>query len=131
MSMGVGEFLLLQFMAHLCLDYFFQTDGLAKEKNAIGFKSPFLYWHALTCFLLSWVFSFQLGFIMGAAVITITHFLLDGFKHHLNQNKFLGRYSYFIDQGLHLGIIVIVVLLFNRWIGIKPAFAVSPNFKYL
>ncbi len=129
--MGIGEFLLLQFMAHLCLDYFFQTDRLAEEKNAIGFKSSFLYWHALTCFILSWSFSLQWGFILGATVITITHFLLDGLKPALIKNRLLGRYSYFIDQGLHLGIILIVVLLFDQWIGISPSFNVSPNFQYL
>ena len=129
--MGLGEFLLLQFIAHLCLDYFFQTDKLAKQKNEIGFKSPFLYWHALTCFILSWLFSLQLNFFLGAAVITITHFLMDGFKHYLNNSKHFGRYAYFIDQAVHILIMVIVVVLFDKWQGINPSIAISFNFKYL
>ncbi|WP_026450140.1 DUF3307 domain-containing protein [Aequorivita capsosiphonis] len=129
--MGIGEFLLLQFIAHLCLDYFFQTDKLAKQKNAIGFKSPFLYWHALTCFILSWLFSLQFGFFFGAVVITVTHFLMDGFKHYLNDSKLLGRYAYFIDQALHLVIMTVVVILFDKWHGINPSVEVSINFKYL
>lgn len=129
--MGLGEFLLLQFIAHLCLDYFFQTDKLAKQKNAIGFKSPFLYWHALTCFILSWLFSLQLSFLLGAVVITITHFLMDGFKHYLNNSKLLGRYAFFIDQALHILIMAVVVILFDKWQGINPSFDVSLNFRYL
>lgn len=129
--MGLGEFLLLQFIAHLCLDYFFQTDKLAKQKNTIGFRSPFLYWHALTCFILSWLFSLQLSFFMGAAVITITHFLMDGFKHYLNNSRLLGRYAYFIDQALHIVIIAVVVILFDKWYGINPTIDVSFNFRYL
>ncbi|WP_310994197.1 DUF3307 domain-containing protein [Aequorivita marina] len=129
--MGLEELLLLQFIAHLCLDYFFQTNKLAQQKNAIGFRSPFLYWHALTCFVLSWLFSLQFSFFWGAAVITITHFLMDGFKHHLNNSRLLGRYAYFIDQALHIVIMTIAVVLFNKWHGIAPSFDVSLNFKYL
>lgn len=113
-------FFLLQFIAHLFLDYFFQTDLLAKRKNVLGFNSRFLYWHFLLCFILSWLFSMHLHFIWGALVISITHFLIDGFKHRLNANKYFGRYSFFIDQGLHLVILAIVVLLFDKWNGIDP-----------
>lgn len=129
--MGIKELLLLQFIAHLCLDYFFQTDKLAKQKNAIGFKSPFLYWHALVCFILSWIFSLQLGFVLAAAIITITHFLIDGFKHHLNNSNYFGRYAFFIDQALHLIILAIVVVLFDKWHGINPLVEIDINFKYL
>lgn len=129
--MGLGEFFLLQFIAHLCLDYFFQTDRLAKQKNTIGFKSPFLYWHALVCFVLSWLFSLQINFVLGAAIIAITHFLMDGFKHYLNNSKLLGRYAFFIDQTLHILIMAVVVLSFNKWQGIDPSVNVSLNLKYL
>lgn len=129
--MGIKELLLLQFIAHLCLDYFFQTDKLAKQKNAIGFKSPFLYWHALVCFVLSWLFSLQLGFVWAAAIITITHFLLDGFKQHLNNSKYVGRYAFFIDQALHLIMLAVVVLVFDKWHGINPSIDIPIRFEYL
>jgi hypothetical protein len=129
--MGIKELILLQIIAHLCLDYFFQTDKLAKQKNTIGFKSPFLYWHALVCFVLSWLFSLQLGFVLGAAIITATHFLIDGFKRHLNNSQYFGRYAFFIDQALHLLIIAIVVVLYNKWHGINPSVNISIHFKYL
>ena len=129
--MGLKEILLLQFVAHLCLDYFFQTDKLAKEKNTIGFKSTFLYWHALVCFVLSWLFSLQVSFVFASAIIAITHFLIDGFKRHLNNSKYLGKYAFFIDQAIHLIIIAVVVILFDKWYGINPSIDVSLNFKYL
>ncbi len=129
--MGLKELLLLQFIAHLCLDYFFQTDKLAKQKNTIGFKSSFLYWHALACFALSWLFSLQVNFVLAAAIIAITHFLIDGFKRHLNNSKHFGRYAFFIDQAIHLIILTVVVVLFDKWYGINPSIEVSLNFKYL
>lgn len=129
--MGLKEMLLLQFVAHLCLDYFFQTDKLAKQKNTIGFKSSFLYWHALICFALTWLFSLQVSFVFAAAIIAITHFLIDGFKRHLNNSKYFGRYAFFIDQAVHLIIMAVVVVLFDKWYGINPSIDVSLNFKYL
>lgn len=129
--MGLKELLLLQFIAHLCLDYFFQTAKLANQKNTIGFKSPFLYWHGLVCFALSWLFSLQIGFALAAAIIAITHFLTDGFKRHLINSKYFGRYAFFIDQAIHLAIITIVVILFSQWYGINLSVEISINFKYL
>jgi len=129
--MGIKELLLLQFIAHLCLDYFFQTDKLAKQKNTIGFKSPFLYWHALVYFALAWLFSLQISFVLAAGIIAITHFLIDGFKRYLNNSKYLGRYAFFIDQAAHLAILTLVVVLFDKWYGINPSIDVSINFKYL
>lgn len=129
--MGLKELILLQFIAHLCLDYFFQTDKLAKQKNTIGFKSSFLYWHALVCFVLAWLFSLQIGFVLAAGIIAVTHFLMDGFKHYLNDSKYFGRYAFFIDQAIHLIILTIVVILFDKWQGINPSIDVSINFKYL
>ncbi|HLT49835.1 MAG TPA: DUF3307 domain-containing protein [Aequorivita sp.] len=129
--MGIKELLLLQFIAHLCLDYFFQTDKLAKQKNTIGFKSPFLYWHALVYFALAWLFSLQISFVLAAGIIAITHFLIDGFKRYLNNSRYLGRYAFFIDQAAHLAILTLVVVLFDKWYGINPSIDVSINFKYL
>jgi hypothetical protein len=129
--MGIKELLLLQFIAHLCLDYFFQTDKLAKQKNTIGFKSPFLYWHASVYFALAWLFSLQISFVLAAGIIAITHFLIDGFKRYLNNSKYLGRYAFFIDQAAHLAILTLVVVLFDKWYGINPSIDVSINFKYL
>lgn len=129
--MGFKELLLLQFVAHLCLDYFFQTSKLAVQKNTIGFRSPFLYWHGLLCFVLAWIFSLQWSFVWAAAVIAVTHFLIDGMKPHLINSRYLGRYAFFIDQALHLAILVLMVFLYDTYQGIAPSFNIGINFKYL
>lgn len=129
--MGVVEFILLQFIAHLLLDYFFQTGNLAAKKNAKGFKNAFLYWHALIGFILSWLLSFQFNFVLGALIIATSHLLIDGFKKTLSQNKFIARYIFFIDQALHVVIIVAVAFLFNKWMGISPSWDISYNRTFL
>lgn len=129
--MGIIEFLLLQLIAHLFLDYFFQTKNLAEKKNAKGFKNGFLYWHALICFILSWMLSFQLDFVLGALVIATSHLLIDGFKKTLSRNKFIARYIFFIDQALHMVVIITVVFLFNKWVGISPSWDMTFNRTFL
>lgn len=118
--MGIIEFLSLQLIAHLLLDYFFQTGKWAEAKNALGFRSGFLYIHFLICFLLSWILSFQLDFFFGALTIALFHFLIDGFKNMASRSSLVKRYIFFIDQALHFIVIGIVVILFNKWIGINP-----------
>ncbi|OQX76647.1 MAG: hypothetical protein B6D61_08460 [Bacteroidetes bacterium 4484_249] len=125
------QLLILQIVAHLFSDFIFQYDLKAKEKDYLGFKSKFLKWHVLITFGFSWLFSFQLSFIFGALVIALSHWLIDGIKTHLNTNIKLNKYVFFIDQILHLLIIVFVVFLFNKYFEIRPFFNTTFNFKYL
>jgi len=116
--MGFTEFLTLQIIAHILADYFFQTDALATDKNHKGFRSKFLVWHTLIVFALSWLLSFQLKFFVGAGIIAITHYLIDGFKPKLNRSKMLGLYAFFIDQGLHILILAAVAWFYNDYHGL-------------
>ncbi len=118
--MKTEQLLILQFIAHLLTDYTFQSPLKALEKNELGFRSKFLKWHILLAFMLSWVLSFQWLFAMGALVITLSHWLIDGFKIHLNKSPHLGKYAFFIDQGMHLVIITVVVFLYQRWFHTEP-----------
>lgn len=129
--MDVQKLFLLQFIAHLLLDYFLQTDKLAIRKNTDGFRSGFLYWHTFLCFLLAWIFSLQLAFVAAAAFIAITHFLLDGFKNRLIQSPHLGKYAFYIDQALHLLILAVAVVAFGRWHGIESTILDAINIRYL
>lgn len=129
--MGITEFLSLQLIAHLLLDYFFQTGKLADAKNEKGFRSGFLYIHFLICFLLSWFLSFQPNFVLGALTISILHFLIDGSKSQLCRNAFLKRYIFFLDQAAHLIVIAVVVFLFEYWIGIAPLWEGIYNKSFL
>ncbi|MFO7658980.1 MAG: DUF3307 domain-containing protein [Bacteroidales bacterium] len=129
--MNTEQLIVLQVIAHLLADYTFQTDKYAKEKNNMGFKSPFLKWHILIVFLTSWILSFQLSFLSGAITIATLHFLTDGLKVYLINSNIFRKYAYPIDQTLHLLIIIIVVILFDRIIGIEPFFHLAFGLRSL
>lgn len=129
--MEITNFLILQFIAHILTDYSFQPGHKATEKNDLGFKSKFLKWHILIVFGFSWAFSFQLNFIFGALAIALTHWLVDGLKRHINRNKTLGRYAFFIDQLFHLIFMIAIVYLFNKFCGIKPFLKIPLSTKHL
>ncbi|PVW15906.1 DUF3307 domain-containing protein [Marixanthomonas spongiae] len=100
--MEFSTFLLLQFLAHLLADYFFQWTTMAEQKNRLGFKSSLLVWHVLIVFAVSWLLAFQWSFIYGAAIIAVLHYIIDGCKPYISRSKHIGRYAFFIDQALHI-----------------------------
>lgn len=129
--MDSALFLGFQLLAHVLADFVFQNSRQAAQKNALGFKSTFLIWHVLLVFALSWVLSFQWDFIYGAVAIALTHYVIDGCKKYLNQHRQLGRYAFFIDQALHLIVIITVVLLFAHHQGIEPLIDMTGYEKWL
>lgn len=120
--MEINTFLALQFLAHVLADYFLQTQKMAYEKNSIGFKSRLLPLHVLIVFICSWVLSFQIEFFVGAGMIAIVHYFIDGFKAKANQHPKLWKYAFFIDQLLHVVVLVTVSLFFEAYQGLQPLF---------
>lgn len=116
--MEFSTFLLLQFLAHLLADFFFQWSAMAEQKNRLGFKSGLLVWHVLIVFALSWLLAFQLSFIYGAVVITVLHYIIDGCKPYISRSKSIGRYAFFIDQILHIIVLTGVSWLFFQYVGV-------------
>lgn len=106
--MNPVQFFVLQLIAHILADFFFQSDRLAIQKNELGFRSPFLKWHILIVFLFSWLLSFQIQFVFGALIIALTHYIIDGFKPWINRSKTFGKYAFFIDQALHILVLSVV-----------------------
>src|SRR5699024_758928 len=100
-------------------------------KNTKGFKSKFLYGHALLCFLLSWIFSLQLNFVWAALIIAVMHLLVDGFKPILGRINRLRPYLFYLDQFVHVLVLIVVVYGFDSWIGIQPSIDVELSFKIL
>lgn len=129
--MDIFQFLILQLAAHLISDYYLQPESKAKEKNSLGFRSKYIKWHILISFGLSWLFSFQLSFVLGSLIIAITHWLIDGTKKYLNGYKSIKKYAFYIDQIFHLLLIYIVVLIFDNLIGIEPLFTIPLEIKTL
>jgi hypothetical protein len=120
--MQITTFLLLQFLAHVLADYFLQTQKMAYEKNSIGFKSRLLPVHVLIVFVCSWILSFQIEFFVGAGIIAIIHYIIDGFKAKANHHPILWKYAFFIDQLLHIIVLVAVSLFFEAYHGFEPLF---------
>ena len=104
------KLLILQLLAHLVSDFYLQTEKSCKSKADNAFKSRHLYIHALITFALSWLFSLSVGFWWAALLIAVLHLIIDGLKSVCKNLKG----AFFIDQLLHLAVIVAVVALFNK-----------------
>jgi len=129
--MDISLFLILQLIAHLLTDFVFQNNRLATDKNTKGFKSSFLIWHGLIAILLPWLLSFQLNFILGALLIGVSHYIIDGCKPFLNNHKSLGRYAFYIDQFLHIILFIAVSLSFFSLTDFNPVINVIAAKQYI
>jgi len=129
--MAFTEIFFLQLIAHVLTDFYFQTDKTVREKFAKGIKSKFLYRHILIVFVLSWVLSFQLEFVYVSAFIAITHYLIDLLKPGISRIKSIGAYGFFIDQALHIFIILIAVHWFTSNQVIDPLFVMEKGLIHL
>lgn len=101
--------LLLQIIAHTISDFYLQTDNSCADKAKNGFKSPKLYIHALITFVCAWLLSFSFSFWWMALIISATHLLVDAMKCYASKCKGI----FFIDQVIHLLVIVAVCYLWN------------------
>lgn len=101
--------LLLQIIAHTISDFYLQTDKSCADKAKNGFKSPKLYIHALITFVCAWLLSFSFSFWWVALIIAAIHLLVDAMKCYASECKSI----FFIDQVIHLLVIVAVCYLWN------------------
>ena len=121
------KLLILQIIAHVVSDYYFQTDASSREKNENGFKSKFLFKHAVITFFCAWILSFDIYFVFCALGIAILHYIIDGLKKNLNTS----RYSFFIDQILHLVVIFVFVWLSKYYLEQKLVWNIPIIVKWL
>ncbi|PID91217.1 MAG: hypothetical protein CSA96_09440 [Bacteroidetes bacterium] len=132
--MSPKDLLLLQFIAHLLSDFVFQPEKRAREKNKGGFKSGYIKTHILLTFLFSWLLSFQWLFVIASLSIALSHWLIDGFKPRLNAHRTLARYTFLIDQVLHLGFLALITLGFLHffpWQPVLKTWIIHPILPYL
>jgi hypothetical protein len=118
--MTIYDLLILQFIAHLLADFTFQKETWANDKDIDGFSSKFLKWHILITLVLSLMLSFQWLFICASIVIAAIHWIIDGFKKELLEYKKTSNYTFFIDQSLHLLVIIGVTLMYSYLFKINP-----------
>jgi hypothetical protein len=129
--MAYFNLLILQFIAHILADYIFQSDKMCKDKDEHGFKTKTLYYHSFTILILSWLFSLQWNFFMFASIITVSHLLIDGFKILIFKKETAKKYSFFIDQSIHLLIMWGTVTLFAEHYSVTPDIKIPIDTKQL
>lgn len=97
-------------LAHLLGDFMFQPDSWVREKELKKSRSPKLYLHGVIHFLLIMVFVWDWSFTMAALAMAASHVIIDAAKLHFQrgENK---RLWFFIDQLLHIIVIILVVFL--------------------
>lgn len=107
------ELFLRLLLAHLFGDFLFQPGKWVKEKEQKKLKSPKLYLHTLLHIILALIFMWDMKMLPAAIFIGVTHFIIDAGKL-LFQNKKNRRTLFFIDQLLHLIVIVGVALFYSE-----------------
>ncbi len=113
---------LLQITAHLVSDFLFQPQSWS-EKKTHGYFTLHHFYHILIVGIFTYLFSLDPGFWFYALVLTILHLMTDILKSFL-QMKFpdnKGRFFY-MDQFIHLILIGIVVVAYDRLHGIHFIF---------
>jgi hypothetical protein len=105
--MNFGLLIILQFIAHFVADFYFQSQKWCDRKESKIISKIHLY-HCLIVFALSYLFSFDLAFWRAACIISVSHLLIDTGKSYCLSRNYLKKYLFFIDQFLHLCIIVCV-----------------------
>ena len=95
--------------AHIVGDFYLQTDKYCEQKETRKFKSWFLYVHAITIGLLSWIIVPSCGFGLWALLIAVSHFAIDAVKIHCPK----GLWSFVIDQLFHLSILAAISTIYE------------------
>lgn len=132
--------LLLQFIAHLLADFFFQTEYYCYLKQKHGYLSKAMYIHAAIIFVTSILLTFSLTFVFFAFVISIMHLIIDIGKSEVEKSikkiwpktaqNFINPFIFIGDQLLHIGTIYIFVLLYASLFSV-PQYVSIFNKEYL
>ena len=119
--------LFLKFLlAHILGDFIFQTTKWVEDKEKNKVKSVKLYVHiGVHIIILITVLQFNLQqYWLGILTIIVTHYLFDVLKLYA-QNKKTKRSWFFIDQVLHLLVLVFVASLYDGFNFYYDAFLTS------
>ena len=106
----IYKLLILQLLAHLVSDFYLQTEKSCKDKADNAFKSRHLYVHSAITFACAWLFSMRWDFWWAALLVAVLHLVIDGLKSIFSDKKG----AFFIDQLLHVVVIVAAVMLYNK-----------------
>ena len=103
-------------LAHILGDFVFQSEEWVKDKEKNKIKSVKLYLHiGIHAILLLFFLQFNLQeYWLGFLIIIISHYLFDVLKLYI-QNKKSKRIWFFIDQVLHILMLLFTSLLYTKF----------------
>lgn len=105
-------FLLKLLLAHLIGDFAFQPKSWILDKQKRKHRSPKLYLHiAIHALLLITFLGFDFSYWPALLTIILSHLIIDILKLHA-YGFYNARWLFFIDQGLHIGILTGVSLIY-------------------
>jgi len=96
-----GNFLIKLLLAHLLADFLFQSKKMVENKKWFSFEMLF---HILIVFFLTLLFSKNLYISL---IISVLHYIIDGFKIEINKKKLSKTLVFTIDQVLHIAVILL------------------------
>ncbi|MDQ1803467.1 DUF3307 domain-containing protein [Chryseobacterium sp. PTM-20240506] len=101
-------------LAHLLGDFILQPNSWVADKENRKLKSKFLYLHVLIHTALTFIFLWNLQLWWVAALVGISHFIIDAAKLIFQNIKTKKRW-FFIDQVLHILVILGVSFYFKEF----------------
>jgi len=101
-------------LAHLLGDFILQPNSWVADKESKKLKSIYLYFHVLIHTVLSFIFLWNIQLWWVAALIGISHFIIDAAKLSFQkvQNK---KNWFFADQALHILVIAGISFYHNEF----------------
>ncbi len=110
----ITKLILLLFIAHLLADFNFQSQWMSDKKSEKIFTWHHIY-HILIVGILSYTLSLDYNFWKFAIILMFLHFITDIGKSAI-QLKYPSKNFFFIDQGIHL-ILIIGIVFFYKYCG--------------
>ena len=98
-------------LAHVLTDFVFQSKALVKHKRKNMEASWFLYVHALTAGLLSYLFLQNWTAFLVPIVIALSHFVIDLWKLRTHND---GIRVFLLDQLFHILVLIIAWMYLSR-----------------
>lgn len=104
-------------LAHLLGDFLLQPNSWVADKEKKKLGSIYLYLHVLIHMVLVMIFLWNIELWWIALIVGVTHFIIDGIKLSFQTAK-TKRAWFFVDQLLHVAVIVMLSVLYFpyfRW----------------
>lgn len=121
----VYTLLLLQLSAHFLSDFILQPQSWSDQKAKKNL-SIYHFYHLIVVWAFSWLLSLDMGFWKAAVILAVSHLVLDLLKTRLII-RYPGRNFFFLDQILHIAILVVVVFTYNYYSDIRFHVFIEPE----